>query len=71
MINVICDMESWAEVLQRIPEKHRFSDPSQYDQDLIDRHGRPMLIRVGDTKNGFDMHLYPPYLGQYNIKKGE
>jgi hypothetical protein len=60
VINVVCDRKSWAEVLGRIKEQNRFSQPDEYDQELLDKHGRPLLIRVGDFQVGFDIHIYPP-----------
>ncbi len=58
MINLICDVNSWAELLRQIPEKQRFSMPTQYDQDLLDKHGRPLAVTMGGST--IMMHIYPP-----------
>lgn len=56
MINVVCaDNTSWRELLRLIPVRQRFSEPGSYDQGLLDRFGRPLLVVSGNIR----IHVYP------------
>lgn len=56
MINVICDAASWADLLGSIREQQRFSSPADYDKNLLDTHGRPLLVQIDTLR----FHVYPP-----------
>ena len=56
-LNVVCgSLDSWTKLLLHLPERHRFSVPSRYDQHLITAHGRPLYVSTDFA----DFHIYPP-----------
>jgi len=54
--NFLCaDRKTWLDLLTLIQERDRFSCPDKYDQELLDKYGRPLFI----SAMGFDAHVYP------------
>ncbi len=56
MIHVICDKDSWTELMTVVRPQQRFYDPDEINPDLKDKHGMPILADA----NGLRFHIYPP-----------
>lgn len=55
MINLIFDEQSYSDLLGTILPQLRFSSPAEYDQNLIDILGPPLLVEI----DGLSFHIHP------------
>ena len=66
IINLVAaNVEQWEALLDGPfhDEKHRFSCPNAYDQDLVSQCGWPMLLSIPGPlpgSDGWSFHIYPP-----------